>query len=344
MNANLYALLRSHFAEHLEQPCVLIPGGPVIHYDDLDAASARIAHALLAAGCAIGDRVAVQTDKCWQQLALYLACLRAGLVYLPLNTGYRRTELAYFFGDAEPRVIVCAPADAVRHHCAAHRRDGADPCGRRGQPARSRSRPAVGVRHRRLGPRRSRGAALHLGDDRPLEGGDADAPQSRHQRARPGRALGVYARRCAAARFAAVPRARPVRRLPLRAAVGRPDAVAAEIRCRGSGEAFAARHGDDGRSDVLLAPAWRPRVRRRGLPHDPRVHLRLGAAAGGDVQRVCRAHRTVDRRTLRHDRNRHEYVQSARRRAPVRQRRPCTARHQRARRRGRRRNLRAGRR
>ena len=113
MNANLYALLRSHFAEHLEQPCVLIPGGPVIHYDDIDAASARIAHTLLAAGCEPGDRVAVQTDKCWQVLALYLACLRAGLVYLPLNTGYRKAELAYFFGDAEPRVIVCAPADAA---------------------------------------------------------------------------------------------------------------------------------------------------------------------------------------------------------------------------------------
>ncbi len=113
MNANLYALLRSHFAEHLEQPCVLIPGGPVIHYDDIDAASARIAHALIAAGCVAGDRVAVQTDKCWQSLALYLACLRAGLVYLPLNTAYRRSELAYFFGDAEPRVVVCAPADAA---------------------------------------------------------------------------------------------------------------------------------------------------------------------------------------------------------------------------------------
>ncbi len=113
MNANLYALLRNHFAENLDQPCILIPGGPVIHYDDLDAASARMAHALLAAGCAAGDRVAVQTDKCWQGLALYLACLRAGLVYLPLNTGYRKGELAHFFGDAEPRVIVCAPDDAT---------------------------------------------------------------------------------------------------------------------------------------------------------------------------------------------------------------------------------------
>ncbi len=69
----------------------------------------RIAHALVAAGCRRGDRVAVQTDKHWQVLALYLGCLRAGLVYLPLNTGYQRTELEYFFADAEPRVIVCGP-------------------------------------------------------------------------------------------------------------------------------------------------------------------------------------------------------------------------------------------
>src|SRR5437763_9380488 len=113
MNANLYALLRDHFPEDAEQPCVLIPGGPVIHYDDLDAASARIAHALSAAGCRAGDRVAVQVDKCWQALALYLACLRAGLVYLPLNTGYQKNELAYFFADAEPAAIVCTAQAAA---------------------------------------------------------------------------------------------------------------------------------------------------------------------------------------------------------------------------------------
>ncbi len=62
-----------------------------------------------APGASAGDRVAVQVDKHWQVLALYMACLRAGLVYLPLNTGYQKTELAYFFGDAQPRVIVCNP-------------------------------------------------------------------------------------------------------------------------------------------------------------------------------------------------------------------------------------------
>jgi malonyl-CoA/methylmalonyl-CoA synthetase len=59
-----------------------------------------------------GDRVAAQVDKCWEALALYLGCLRTGLVFLPLNTGYQKGELAYFFNDAEPRVIVCRPESA----------------------------------------------------------------------------------------------------------------------------------------------------------------------------------------------------------------------------------------
>jgi malonyl-CoA/methylmalonyl-CoA synthetase len=113
MNANLYALLHDHFADRAGEPCILIPGGPVIDYADLDATSARIAHALIGAGCSAGDRVAVQVDKCWEAVALYLACLRAGLVYLPLNTGYQKGELAYFFGDAEPRIIVCRPDSAA---------------------------------------------------------------------------------------------------------------------------------------------------------------------------------------------------------------------------------------
>jgi malonyl-CoA/methylmalonyl-CoA synthetase len=111
MNANLYALLRDHFADYTDQPCLLIPEGPVIHYGDLDTTSAQIAHVLVDAGCKKGDRVAVQVDKSWEALALYLACLRAGLIYLPLNTGYQSgesgSELAYFFGDAEPSVIIC---------------------------------------------------------------------------------------------------------------------------------------------------------------------------------------------------------------------------------------------
>jgi malonyl-CoA/methylmalonyl-CoA synthetase len=109
MNANLYSLFERHFPDGAEQPFLVIPNGPVIHYGDLAALSAQVANALLAAGCRPGDRVAAQVEKHWHVLALYLGCLRAGLVYLPLNTGYQRAELAHFFGDAQPRVIVCNP-------------------------------------------------------------------------------------------------------------------------------------------------------------------------------------------------------------------------------------------
>ncbi|HSV20367.1 MAG TPA: malonyl-CoA synthase [Casimicrobiaceae bacterium] len=109
MNPNLYALFESHFPEGPEQPCLLVRNGPVVHYDELAAWSARIANLLVQMGCRPGDRVAVQTEKVWQVVPLYLACLRAGLVYLPLNAAYQKSELAFFFGDAQPRVIVCRP-------------------------------------------------------------------------------------------------------------------------------------------------------------------------------------------------------------------------------------------
>ena len=98
VNANLYALIEAHFPREAGAPCILIPEGPVVHYDELAGASARIAHALVRAGCRSGDRVAVQADKDWRVLALDLACLRAGLVYLPLNTGDLKHELEFFFG------------------------------------------------------------------------------------------------------------------------------------------------------------------------------------------------------------------------------------------------------
>ena len=75
----------------------------------------------------------------------------------------------------------------------------------------------------------------------------------------------------------------------------------------------AARDGDDGRADVLHAASGRALVHARELPHDPPVRVRLRTAAAGDVRRVSRAHRAGDPRALRHDRDRHEHVESARR-------------------------------
>ncbi|RUV41758.1 MULTISPECIES: malonyl-CoA synthase [unclassified Mesorhizobium] len=83
--------------------------GRSISYADMLAWSARFAHALVAAGVLPGDRVAVQVEKTPEALLLYLACLRAGAVFLPLNTAYTLPELDYFFRDAEPRLVVCDP-------------------------------------------------------------------------------------------------------------------------------------------------------------------------------------------------------------------------------------------
>ena len=71
--------------------------------------SGRMANVLVESGVRPGDRVAMQVVKSPQALALYLACLRSGALFLPLNTAYTPTELDYFLGDAEPRIAVCDP-------------------------------------------------------------------------------------------------------------------------------------------------------------------------------------------------------------------------------------------
>lgn len=81
-------------------------------YGDLLGWSGRLANTLVAAGVEPGDRVAVQVEKSPEALMLYLACLRAGAVYLPLNTAYTLAELDYFVGDAEPRLVVVSPRAA----------------------------------------------------------------------------------------------------------------------------------------------------------------------------------------------------------------------------------------
>ena len=92
-----------------ERAFITTSDGRVLSYGGLLALSARLAHALVSFGVKPGDRVAVQVDKSPETIALYLACLRAGAVYLPLNTAYTRAEIEYFVGDAEPALFVCAP-------------------------------------------------------------------------------------------------------------------------------------------------------------------------------------------------------------------------------------------
>jgi malonyl-CoA/methylmalonyl-CoA synthetase len=92
----------------LDRDFILPPGRAPLSYGDAFAMAARFAHVLTHHGVMPGDRVAAQVEKSPQALFLYLACLRLGAIYLPLNTDYTASELAYFANDAEPRVFVCS--------------------------------------------------------------------------------------------------------------------------------------------------------------------------------------------------------------------------------------------
>lgn len=86
--------------------------GTRLTYRDMLARSAQYAGALQKLGVKPGDRVAVQVEKTADALMVYLGTIRAGGVFLPLNTAYTPAEIAYFVGDAEPAVFVCDPARA----------------------------------------------------------------------------------------------------------------------------------------------------------------------------------------------------------------------------------------
>ena len=111
---NLFAALRAAFPADLDQTAVeaMAPNGQHLHYSwrDLDHASARIANLLASLHLPDQSRIAVQVEKSVEAMVLYLATLRAGHVFLPLNTAYQSSEIAYFIGNAEPAVVVCTPA------------------------------------------------------------------------------------------------------------------------------------------------------------------------------------------------------------------------------------------
>jgi malonyl-CoA/methylmalonyl-CoA synthetase len=109
MNANLFSRLFDDLKD-TSRLAVETPDGGRISYGELIERSGRVANYLVARGVKTGDRVAVQAEKSVQALVLYLGAVRAGAVYLPLNTAYTLNEIAYFIGDAEPALVVCDPS------------------------------------------------------------------------------------------------------------------------------------------------------------------------------------------------------------------------------------------
>jgi malonyl-CoA/methylmalonyl-CoA synthetase len=85
-------------------------------------AAAQFASLFSELGLVKGDRVALQVEKSPEALAIYLACLRGGFIFLPMNTAYRLDEVDYLIGNAEPALVICDPAaeDGVKDVAARH--------------------------------------------------------------------------------------------------------------------------------------------------------------------------------------------------------------------------------
>ena len=107
-NQNLFAALRAAFPEDLQSIAVETDDGLFYSWSDLERASAMMANLLDSLHIPKGSRVAVQVEKSVEAMMLYLATLRAGYVFLPLNTAYQSAEIEYFIGNAEPAVVVCS--------------------------------------------------------------------------------------------------------------------------------------------------------------------------------------------------------------------------------------------
>ena len=114
-NQNLFAALRAAFPSDLDAVAIdaTEPGGRPLCYSwrDLERASAMVANLLASLDLPPASRIAVQVEKSVEAVLLYLATLRAGHVFLPLNTAYQSAEIGYFIGNAEPAVVVCSPAN-----------------------------------------------------------------------------------------------------------------------------------------------------------------------------------------------------------------------------------------
>jgi malonyl-CoA/methylmalonyl-CoA synthetase len=106
--SSIFAEIEKNMGGRLDRPFALHPSGEVVTYGDMFARTARYANLLVARGGRPGDRVLVKAEKSLEVIFLYLACMRSGLVFLPVNPSFKEEETAHIVRDAEPAIIICA--------------------------------------------------------------------------------------------------------------------------------------------------------------------------------------------------------------------------------------------
>jgi malonyl-CoA/methylmalonyl-CoA synthetase len=311
MNANLFSRLFDKL-DDASRLAIETPEGKHISYGDLIALAGQMANVLVARGVKPGDRVAAQTEKSVPGLVLYLATVRAGAVYLPLNTAYTLNELDYFITDAEPSLVVCDPSKAEGFAAIAAK---------------------VGAKVETLGAdgkgSLTDAAAKEKPDFSTVERKNEDLAAILYTSGTTGRSKGAMLSHdnLASNSLSLVEYWRftkddvLIHALPIYHTHGLFVASNVTLFARASMiflpkldpeliiKLMAPRHRADGRADFLHAyPAVAEPDERDLQPHAA-VHLRLRAAAGRYASRMVRAHRPRRARALRHDRNQHEHVE-----------------------------------
>ena len=109
MNNNLYQILFDEFKNVETNICIDVPGQRKWSYKDIDVLSSFFVSYLRGIGLKKGDRIISQTEKSVASVGLYLACLRSGVIYTPLNTSYTISEVEYFIENIQPKLFVCSP-------------------------------------------------------------------------------------------------------------------------------------------------------------------------------------------------------------------------------------------
>jgi malonyl-CoA/methylmalonyl-CoA synthetase len=117
------ALFKPHSGS--QQPFLILPGGGAISFDAFLRQAAQFAHTIAACGLLPGDRLAMQIHKSPEALALYAACVRSGVVFLPLNPAYTASEVDYFVSDAGAKLLICDPQNAAALRLVAGANDAA---------------------------------------------------------------------------------------------------------------------------------------------------------------------------------------------------------------------------
>jgi malonyl-CoA/methylmalonyl-CoA synthetase len=129
MTQSFYKLIETSFPDDRSRIAIEVPGRARRNswtFDALARDTMRYASLLASLGLKQGDRVAAQVEKSPEALIIYLACLRGGFAFLPMNMAYQSSEVDYLIGNAEPAVIICdqsvlqmmqktAEKHAVRH-------------------------------------------------------------------------------------------------------------------------------------------------------------------------------------------------------------------------------------